>query len=377
MLEDQPVSAAPEQCEVRADVGNFLMLVCDGISESDFPNREVVKLAADLLRAGGDKPDVGAASAAVCRQALKQGSKDNLSCMIVLLGSGGELEGARMEFQSGHILGIANANFQKAYSAFAAHAGLDMNAAVELRYDDVTREEAEALLGDGGLPTELAEELRLFGGGPPAALAVGSTERRQWFADWLKTVGESGGGPSDGNPSREYLMQMLQENPGLAQMYERSFAGQQSQSGQGDENGIDKYVVVSCVEELRPAIDLIPALKWDDRLESVCGQRGKIMKEDDCDGTAQVMFSAPISITAWLPSDVLTKSDGIRQVRVCEVDKLREAVSANKALKWDEKHEQVCGNLGWVQQEDDDIVEVQFEDLGLKVKLPREATSAA
>merc|ERR1712096_258751 len=66
--EDQPVSAAPEHCRTTCQPTDFVILVCDGISEGTFPNRQVVELAAAELRAGGDRPDPGAAAAAVCRE---------------------------------------------------------------------------------------------------------------------------------------------------------------------------------------------------------------------------------------------------------------------------------------------------------------------
>merc|ERR1719330_1578016 len=58
--EDHPVSAEPEFTELwTCDPTDFILLVCDGISEGTFPNREVVELAAERLRQQGDKPDPG------------------------------------------------------------------------------------------------------------------------------------------------------------------------------------------------------------------------------------------------------------------------------------------------------------------------------
>jgi len=47
--EDHPISAEPEFTTLRCSGTDFLMLVCDGISEGEFPNPEVVKLAAKEL----------------------------------------------------------------------------------------------------------------------------------------------------------------------------------------------------------------------------------------------------------------------------------------------------------------------------------------
>ena len=64
----------------RCDPTDFLMLVCDGISEGDFPNREVVRLAANELKASGDTPDLAAASVSVCRKVLYVLWRVNRSC---------------------------------------------------------------------------------------------------------------------------------------------------------------------------------------------------------------------------------------------------------------------------------------------------------
>lgn len=83
--EDHPVSVEPEFTDFSCDSADFLMLVCDGISEGNFPNAEVVQLAAEQLKTA----EPAEASAAVCQRALERGSMDNLSCMIVLF-KGGE-----------------------------------------------------------------------------------------------------------------------------------------------------------------------------------------------------------------------------------------------------------------------------------------------
>ena len=56
---------------VSCDSSHFLALVCDGISEGQFPNREVVKLAAEELRTNGDGvPDPGAVAFGIFFTAL-------------------------------------------------------------------------------------------------------------------------------------------------------------------------------------------------------------------------------------------------------------------------------------------------------------------
>merc|ERR1740123_2687411 len=58
--EDHPVTAAPEMLTMDCSGSDFLILVCDGISECNFPNREVVQLAAEEIKKsageGGSDP---------------------------------------------------------------------------------------------------------------------------------------------------------------------------------------------------------------------------------------------------------------------------------------------------------------------------------
>lgn len=191
--EDHPVIAAPEFATAECTPADFIMLVCDGISESSFPNRDVVQLAAKELRKAGAFPaanevaspvDLGPACAAVCRKALEQGSQDNLSCMIVLVGEG-EVKGPAQELLPGTISNLSHSGFCRAYASMAMHAGLTLVEAVELRYAVIRQELATATVGSE-LYDDLRQELLIYGGGPPQNLAAGSAERQQWFARWLE-----------------------------------------------------------------------------------------------------------------------------------------------------------------------------------------------
>ncbi|CAE7786341.1 unnamed protein product [Symbiodinium sp. CCMP2592] len=84
---DHPVTCVPDlkafDCAAPTD---FLLLVCDGVSEGNFPNEAVVRLAAQNLQVPGPADPVQAA-VAVCHEAIRCGSQDYVSCMVVLLGS--------------------------------------------------------------------------------------------------------------------------------------------------------------------------------------------------------------------------------------------------------------------------------------------------
>eukprot|EP00747_Dinoflagellata_sp_TGD_P222936 gnl/TRDRNA2_/TRDRNA2_94602_c0_seq1.p1 gnl/TRDRNA2_/TRDRNA2_94602_c0~~gnl/TRDRNA2_/TRDRNA2_94602_c0_seq1.p1 ORF type:complete len:505 (-),score=101.35 gnl/TRDRNA2_/TRDRNA2_94602_c0_seq1:101-1393(-) len=229
--EDHPVSAEPEFTSIEADETNFVMLVCDGISERNFPNNEVVALAAEKLRE--EVVDPGAAAAAVCRMALERGSQDNLSCMIVMLG-GGPMAGQGKELISGPFDAPKHAGFRNAYAAMARHAGLSLVEAVEARYDAAREELSVAEKGckAEGIVHKLRDELSMYEGGPPKSLAAGSTERSQWFSDWVEkrsAADDDGGKMKPGDPhskrrpgapgddfagwTRDQMIHMIESNP--------------------------------------------------------------------------------------------------------------------------------------------------------------------
>jgi serine/threonine protein phosphatase PrpC len=311
--EDHPVSADPELFTIRCDPTDFVVLVCDGISEGDFPNCEVIKIAAAELRRiyeadgnGAGAVDPGAAAAAVCRQALKCGSKDNLSCMVVMLG-GGEVHGAETQWMPGPFTAPSHSGFRQAYAGMAGRAELTLARAVELRYDAARqaldnfqcgRNNSTQAQGpaDTGTQQELEEELAPFGSGPPADLATGSSPRIEWFSNWLDTHQAGEGGGDNLSMTRGEVIEMLERNPHLRAMAE----------SQGLMDPVSRPVQVDCLERLKEAVEANSALKWDERLTSVCGQRGRVVQDDTSDGTSQVRFPEPIQIEAWLPTCVLT-----------------------------------------------------------------------
>merc|ERR1719401_2042955 len=72
--EDRPVTADPEMFRFECEETDFLLLVCDGVSEGNFPNDEVVKFVATHIKAG---KDLGEVARLTCLQAIEKDSKDN------------------------------------------------------------------------------------------------------------------------------------------------------------------------------------------------------------------------------------------------------------------------------------------------------------
>lgn len=192
--ENRPVTVEPELGHFECDDSDFVLLVCDGVSEGNFPNAEVVKLVASMswsktslgrtwiamrLR---DGKDMGEAVKAVCHKAVETDSKDNITCMGVLLGArgggGSDSSAPSVEFHPGPLTHLGKKGFRAAYAAMAEKAGLSLAEAVLKRYE-VLQQELKAS------PTAaLKDEMSKFKGTPPAE------NPKQWFEKWLETLPE-------------------------------------------------------------------------------------------------------------------------------------------------------------------------------------------
>merc|ERR1712048_1479378 len=185
--EDRPVTANPELGHFECDETDFLLLVCDGVSEGDFPNRQVVQLVAEKLK---ETDDPGQAARAVCHKAVEKDSKDNITCMVV------ELQGklppgseptVKVEFNPGPF--NLDSGFLKCYQAMAEKAGLSLAKAAELRYELVVQQVEQKMEPLEELQMEL-EKFTDKSGTPEGT--KGSEERAKWFQKWLEasTAGE-------------------------------------------------------------------------------------------------------------------------------------------------------------------------------------------
>jgi len=398
--EDHPVSVEPEFVTLRCDASDFLILVCDGISEGSFPNREVVQLAAKTLQS----TEPAQAAAAVCRKALECGSMDNLSCMIVSFKGAQQEDGPEKELLPGPFSEPTHSAFRKAYAAMAARAGMSLEAAVEKRYTSISRQEkelsatgnqkdaagGEAKEGEkdgkdeksvakllwtrkGSETTqdpallELRSELAPFDVGPPGALSEGSAERVQWFKEWLDGTEVE---PSIDlqNMTRDELLNMVEEDPELLAVARAQ--------GLVDARTM-RVVRVVPAELLRPAVEAHQTIKWDDRLLSICEQRGKVLQDDPSDQTAQVKFRGKISASVWLPLECLVDEDRIgskpRKVQVAQADALQKAVEEHPMLTWKASMVELAGQFAVAFEEElcYELTQVQFPDpISLRRWLP-------
>lgn len=199
--EKSAVTVDPDLINIECDETDFIVLVCDGVSEGDFPNSQVIALIAKELEKSNDP---GAAARAVCHKAVERNSKDNISCMVVLLDGSRDVE-KTIEFRAGPVDKLDDQNYFEAYQAMAKRADLSVAEAVEIRYgmldsirsmlesdelssslsaEDIIDQFGSCPTTDDGKPCLklLKEELELLG---KVDDAVGSKERKDFFENWL------------------------------------------------------------------------------------------------------------------------------------------------------------------------------------------------
>lgn len=291
--EDHPVTADPELHVADCTEADFLLLVCDGISEGDFPNPAVVKLVASRL---ARSEDVGAAAQAVCQKAIEAGSKDNVTCMVVLLTEGGPAKDkveTSVEFMPGQLSSPTNEAFMTAYAGMAKRGGLTLAQAAEMRYEMVV----ESMTRSGVTPQktkEMRAETDAIGipQGPK-----GSSERSAWFRNWEKKL-------------PEFMVTDDSENELMRYMIARQGLGPGGGSVGLPKGGVasGRRVRVADLATLRRTVNESPVLKWDARMSQLAGSEGQVQEDDPSDGTSHV-FCESANMTAWLPTSTLSDCD--------------------------------------------------------------------
>jgi protein phosphatase len=274
--EDRPVTCDPEMGHFEAGPDDFMLIVCDGVSEGDFPNGEVIQCAADELKATGDP---GAACKLVIHRAVERNSKDNITAMMVLFERAASFE-VEHEFIPGPLGNVSSTPFLDAYSAMATRGGKTLAQAAAMRYDQLTA------LGNSLTEDDKAE---LQGFGEPRG-AKGSSERSAYFAKWAddKQSQKDEGGEND---QMAMIMEMM-----------RAQQAQQAMQAQPEDG---RRVLVTGQDDLKRMVDDHPALTWDPRMEPLAGTTGIVKKDDPDDGTTQVRFPDD-AMVAWLPTAALT-----------------------------------------------------------------------
>lgn len=177
---DQMVIPIPSLYHFEATSEHFALVVCDGIVESGFDNNQVCEFAHHRLLSGDEPAQV---AAALCEEALKRGSKDNMTACLVQFKDGSSLSSCGTQFLPGPFFYKSTMQFWQTYSAMATQSSVNMGACMEMRYDFIKRclADLQAWEGEGRVVEEkrMQEELQQYGDGPDAALE--NDQRQQWF----------------------------------------------------------------------------------------------------------------------------------------------------------------------------------------------------
>jgi len=191
--DNRPVSCIPEQYHFECDETDFVLLVCDGVSEGNFPNAEVVKLVADSLKEG---KNAGQAASLVCQKAIASDSKDNITCMVVQPKGVCDPFERQIEFVPGSVTKITHKGYRQAYEVMATKADFSLAQAIAKRYD-IVQEELKTKPDD----SDLQEEAKELGSAPGV---FGSDERTKWSEEWLAKHPEE-----EGDDQADMMQQLM------------------------------------------------------------------------------------------------------------------------------------------------------------------------
>lgn len=144
---DQRVIAIPDVTDISWRVGDVLILACDGVFEGNFENEEVCEYVFNQLSTEEGMKDLAVVAARVCDEAVRRKSKDNISCMIVVLRSSSNFvpQYGASSFLPGPPFLRNNEDSRAAYKRMASLGGMTMAEALEKRYELFHAEESGTL----------------------------------------------------------------------------------------------------------------------------------------------------------------------------------------------------------------------------------------
>eukprot|EP00796_Vickermania_ingenoplastis_P011631 gene11632-8019_t len=172
---NQKVIAIPDVTELKWEPGDVIILGCDGVFEGNFSNQEVAQFVHEQIpKSWGD---LAVVAARVCDEAIRRGSKDNISCMVVQM-----TEGASKVKQFGDKSFVPGPPFvrnhessRQCYEQMAQFGHTDLVTALQKRYELLQAKEKNILAAKPPImrtafemsdEVDLATEVNFFGRGP-------------------------------------------------------------------------------------------------------------------------------------------------------------------------------------------------------------------
>jgi protein phosphatase len=184
----QKVIAVPDIFRITCEVDDVLIISCDGVFEGNFPSEEVAQFVYRAIATTPSPVDLGLVAAKVCDQAVRKGSKDNITCMVVRFTDGVDylnVHGPK-SFVPGPPYPKSHDNSRVAYTRMAQMAETTCAQALQRRYKLLQSQQAgtlskEPLIDqtafDMSDEVDIEMEKAFFGSGP----TPGAEE--QWFAN--------------------------------------------------------------------------------------------------------------------------------------------------------------------------------------------------
>ena len=172
------VTAVPDVKHTRVFAGDIIVACCDGVLENDcFTEKSLMQFVHQQIGAASrSQIDLAAVAATVCDEAIERGSRDNVTCMIILLGEVGDAESTMEKTVSpGPVSLPGSITFMAAYEAAANCAGISTAECASKRYELASGDEKQAFK-----PPETITEL-----------PVDNPTRIRWFESWLSDSANS------------------------------------------------------------------------------------------------------------------------------------------------------------------------------------------
>eukprot|EP01063_Lacrimia_lanifica_P009034 TRINITY_DN16078_c0_g1_i1.p1 TRINITY_DN16078_c0_g1~~TRINITY_DN16078_c0_g1_i1.p1 ORF type:complete len:599 (+),score=133.02 TRINITY_DN16078_c0_g1_i1:154-1950(+) len=174
------VIAVPDVTRAVCHSGDVLVVCCDGAFENGvFTDDSLLEYVHAQICLHND---LSQAAAAVCDAAVERGSRDNVTCMVVVLGESDSFSEYRKVVSPGPVSHPASQRFMNTYEAAAVAGGMTAAECAEHRLCHLER---LASLGTDGSESDELEQWRQRMPQDVLRLQHGDRKRVEWLEQWL------------------------------------------------------------------------------------------------------------------------------------------------------------------------------------------------